>query len=131
MEDKVVRGFIMQQNQAVIRIKNLRLRTYIGINEDEIKNKQDVIVNAEIHYCADKARDSENIDDALNYRTITKKIIALIENNRFGLLEKLTAEVLAITSDHAWVDYAQVEIDKPHALRFADSVSLQLSYRKE
>ncbi|MCG9731849.1 dihydroneopterin triphosphate 2'-epimerase [Shewanella sp. Isolate13] len=121
----------MKPEIAVIRIKNLRLRTYIGIKEDEIQNKQDVIINTIIHYCADKARNSDNMDDALNYRTITKKIIALVENNRFSLLENLTSQVLAIASEHDWVDFAKVEIDKPHALRFADSVSLELCYQKQ
>ncbi|WP_299807466.1 dihydroneopterin triphosphate 2'-epimerase [uncultured Shewanella sp.] len=120
----------MKPEIAVIRIKNLRLRTYIGIKEDEIQNKQDVTINTVIHYCADKARNSDNMDDALNYRTITKKIIALVENNRFSLLENLTSQVLEIASEHSWVDFAKVEIDKPHALRFADSVSLELCYQK-
>ncbi|SHH37743.1 dihydroneopterin triphosphate 2'-epimerase [Ferrimonas marina] len=120
----------MKQNQAVIRIKNLRLRTYIGINEDEIKNKQDVVINATIYYCADRASNSDNMDDALNYRTICKAIIQLVENNRFGLLEKLTHDVLSLCTEHHWVEMATVEIDKPHALRFADSVSLSLSWHK-
>ncbi|WP_298769790.1 dihydroneopterin triphosphate 2'-epimerase [uncultured Shewanella sp.] len=121
----------MKPEIAIIRIKNLRLRTFIGIKEDEIKNKQDIIINASIHYCATKARGSDNMEDALNYRTITKKMIALVENNRFSLLENLTNQVLAIASEHPWVDLAEVEIDKPHALRFADSVSLTLCYKKE
>ncbi|MFT4927834.1 MAG: D-erythro-7,8-dihydroneopterin triphosphate epimerase [Phenylobacterium sp.] len=121
----------MKLNQATIRIKNLRLRTYIGINTDEIENKQDIIVNVSIGYCAEKATNSDNMDDALNYRTITKRIIALVENNRFSLLEKLTADILEIAAEHDWVDNAQVEVDKPHALRFADSVSLSLSCDKE
>jgi D-erythro-7,8-dihydroneopterin triphosphate epimerase len=120
----------MTLNQATIRIKNLRLRTYIGINTDEVKNKQDIVVNIRINYCAEQAAESDNMDDALNYRTITKKVIALVENNRFGLLEKLTADILAIASEHAWVKSAEVEVDKPHALRFADSVSLCLGCEK-
>lgn len=115
---------------ATIRIKNLRLRTYIGFKDDEVKNRQDVVVNVTIKYPAENASGSDNVDDALNYRTITKKIIALVENNRFYLLEKLTADVLSIASEHDWVEYAEVEIDKPHALRFADSVSLALTYQK-
>ncbi|NRD73641.1 dihydroneopterin triphosphate 2'-epimerase [Shewanella sp. VB17] len=118
----------MKSDTAVIRIKNLRLRTFIGIKDDETQNKQDVLINAEIHYCAEKARNSDNMVDALNYRTITKKIISLVEDNRFSLLEHLTGQVLDITSEHAWVDFAKVEIDKPHALRFADSVSMELRY---
>lgn len=117
-------------NLAIIKIKNLRLRTYIGIKEEEINNKQDVIVNAIIHYSANNAANTDNMENALNYRTITKKIIALVEQQRFSLLEKLTAEVLAVAAEHSSVRYAEVEIDKPHALRFADSVSLTLSVNK-
>ncbi|MCU7555285.1 dihydroneopterin triphosphate 2'-epimerase [Alteromonas sp. ASW11-19] len=120
----------MTLNQATIRIKNLRLRTYIGINEDEIKNKQDVVVNVKIHYDAAQATDSDNMNDALNYKTVTKAIIKLVEDNRFSLLEKLTAEVLAVAAEHPTVTYAEAEVDKPHALRFSDSVSLTLSCTK-
>ncbi|HSG51988.1 MAG TPA: dihydroneopterin triphosphate 2'-epimerase [Rheinheimera sp.] len=117
-------------NLAIIKIKNLRLRTYIGIKDEEINNKQDVIVNAQIHYSANDAANTDDMDNALNYRTITKKIIALVEQQRFSLLEKLTADVLAVAAEHSSVRYAEVEIDKPHALRFADSVSLTLSVNK-
>ena len=120
----------MTLNDATIRIKNLRLRTYIGIKDDEIKNKQDVVVNVVIHYDGNKATNSDNIDDALNYKGITKAIIALVEDNRFYLLEKLTADILDIAAEHPWVKFAQVEVDKPHALRFSDSVSLTLSCNK-
>ena len=111
----------MSQPDAIIRIKNLRLRTFIGIKEEEIANRQDVVVNVAIQYPAEKSRNSEDINDALNYRTITKRIISHIENNRFSLLEKLTQDVLDIAREHHWVTYAEVEIDKLHALRYADS----------
>lgn len=117
-------------NIAKIKIKNLRLRTFIGIKEDEINNKQDVIINITIHYSADMASNSDNMDDALNYRSITKRIINLVENNKFNLLEKLTNDILDIACEHAWVQYAEAEVDKPYALRFADSVSLTLSRTK-
>lgn len=88
----------MSQPDAIIRIKNLRLRTFIGIKEEEIANRQDIVINVVIHYPADKARASEDINDALNYRTITKNIIQFVENNRFSLLEKLTQDVLDIAN---------------------------------
>ncbi len=118
------------QPDAIIRIKNLRLRTFIGIKEEEIANRQDIVVNVTIHYPADRARASEDINDALNYRTITKKIIQWVESNRFSLLEKLTQDVLDIACDHPWVSYAEVEIDKLHALRYADSVSMTMGWRR-
>lgn len=120
----------MSQPDAIIRIKNLRLRTFIGIKDEEIANRQDVVINIAIHYPAEQARDSEDINDALNYRTITKNIIQHVENNRFSLLEKLTQDVLNLACDHRWVTYAEVEIDKLHALRYADSVSMTMSWRR-
>jgi D-erythro-7,8-dihydroneopterin triphosphate epimerase len=118
------------QPDAIIRIKNLRLRTFIGIKEEEIANRQDIVVNVIIHYPAGKARASEDINDALNYRTLTKRIIQWVEGNRFSLLEKLTQDVLDIACDHPWVTYAEVEIDKLHALRYADSVSMTMGWRR-
>ncbi len=116
---------------ATIRIKNLRLRTYIGIKEEEIKNRQDVVINVVIRYRADDAVEFNHIEQALNYRTITKQIISHVEENRFLLLERMTWEVLDLIMSHEQVLTAQVEIDKPHALRFADSVSITLSATRE
>ncbi len=118
---------MLQPGLARIRIKDLRLRTYIGINEDEIRNKQDIVINMQILYPACKAVDSNQIEDALNYRSITKAIIELVENNRFALLERLTQQVLDCVMGFAQVQYAEVEVDKPHALRFSESVSITLA----
>ncbi|MAR74126.1 MULTISPECIES: dihydroneopterin triphosphate 2'-epimerase [unclassified Halomonas] len=117
----------LDHDLATIRIKNLRLRTFIGIKEEEILNRQDVVINAVIRYRADKAVAFNHIEQALNYRTITKQVIALVEENRFQLLERMTREVLDLIMSHEQVLTTQVEIDKPHALRFADSVSITLS----
>lgn len=112
---------------ARIRVKDLRLRTYIGINDDEIRNKQDVLINIEVVYPAREAVVGNDIDDALNYRTLTKAVIAHVENNRFSLLERMTQELLDLVMREPSVHEACVEVDKPHALRFAESVSITLS----
>jgi len=112
---------------ARIRVKDLRLRTYIGIKEDEILNKQDVLINLTVVYRATEAVQANDIDTALNYRTLTKAVIAHVESNRFSLLERLTQEILDLVMSRPGVDYAEVEVDKPHALRFAESVSITLA----
>ena len=117
----------LQPGMARIRVKDLRLRTFIGINEDEILNKQDVLINLTIQYAAQEAVRDNDIDHALNYRTITKAIIAHVEGNRFALLERLTQELLDLIMVNESVLYAEVEVDKPHALRFAESVSITLA----
>lgn len=113
---------------AIIEITNLRLRTFIGFNDDEKNKQQDIVINAEIHYPLSSGCLEDQVSDALNYKTITKAIIKHVESGKFLLLEKLVADVLGICSQHHDVVYAKVKIDKPHALRFADSVSLSLDY---
>ena len=117
----------LQPGMARIRVKDLSLRTFIGINEDEILNKQDVLINLTILYSAQEAVRDNDIDHALNYRTITKAIIAYVEGNRFALLERMTQELLDLVMANQSVLYAEVEVDKPHALRFAESVSITLA----
>lgn len=115
-----------QTLNAIINISNLRLRTYIGFNEEEKTKQQDLIINAEIHYPADSECLGDSVENALNYKIITKQIIQHVEQGRFLLLEKLVMDVLKICYRNPIVHYAKVRIDKPHALRFADSVSLTL-----
>ena len=117
----------LEPGTARIRVKDLRLRTFIGINEDEILNKQDVLINLTIVYAAQEAVRDNDIDHALNYRTITKAVIQHVEDNRFALLERLTQELLDLVMKNTAVRYAEVEVDKPHALRFAESVSITLA----
>ncbi len=117
----------LEPGLARIRVKDLRLRTYIGINEDEIFNKQDVLINLTVLYKAIDAVRDNDIDTALNYRTLTKAVIAHVESNRFSLLERMTQELLDLVMSRPSVEYAEVEVDKPHALRFAESVSITLA----
>jgi D-erythro-7,8-dihydroneopterin triphosphate epimerase len=115
--------------QATIDIRNLRLRTYIGFNPEEMAKKQDVVINIQIRYRIDGDVLDDRVEDALNYKTITKEVISLVENGRFLLLEKLVSDVLDACRSHPSVLYSRVTVDKPHALRFADSVSLTLEYQ--
>ena len=120
-------GIAVTLGEATINIRNLRLRTFIGFNPEEKAKQQDVVVNAEIRYRADDACLSDDESDALDYKIITKRMIRHIENGRFHLLEKLTADLVAIATESRLVSYAEVRVDKPHALRFADSVSVTLN----
>ena len=108
---------------VTICIKNLRLRTYIGFNEEELKKRQDVAINIVFSYKADEAAETDDVKYAINYRTLTKEVINLVEQGRFMLLERLAADILELVMDNPLIARAEVEVDKPHALRFSDSVS--------
>ncbi|MPQ48869.1 dihydroneopterin triphosphate 2'-epimerase [Marinifilum sp. N1E240] len=111
---------------AIIRVKNLLIRTYIGFNPDELRNKQDVVINMTIKANVEEAIKNDDVENSYNYKTITKKVITLVQEGKFKMLENLTQQILDLILLNPQVEWAKVEVDKPHALRFAESVSIEL-----
>jgi len=109
-----------------IQIKDLFLRAIIGINEEERSNRQDVLISIVLYADTRAAGASDDISDAVNYRTITKRIIKLVEESRFYLVEKMAAEIAAVCLDDPRVEEVSVRVEKPGALRFARSVGVEI-----
>jgi FolB domain-containing protein len=114
-----------------IEIKDLHLRTVIGINDEERRNRQDVLINLILFADTHRAGLSDDINDAVNYRTITKRIIALVEESRFYLVEKMAAEIADLCLEYAPVERVRVSVEKPGALRFARSVGITIERSKD
>ena len=109
-----------------IHIKDLLLRTIVGINQEERENRQDVLINITLDADTRAAGLSDDIRDAVNYRTITKRVIRMVETARFYLVERLAAEIAAICLADPRVNAARVVLEKPGALRFARSVGVEI-----
>ncbi len=116
---------------AKIRITNLRLRAIIGTHDWEREVQQDVIVNITLDYDATKAIVSDDLRKTVDYKALTKQIIKEVEASQFFLLEKLSGKILDIVTAHPAVREAVVRVDKPQALRFADSVSVELNWSRK
>lgn len=115
---------------GTLKIKNLLLRTCVGFNPHEIGKRQDLVINITIEYDSEKEEKSDKPEDALDYRTITKDLIDKVESSRFNLIEALARLVLDTIMSYERVCFAEVEIDKMHALRFSESVSITLSAKR-
>ena len=110
-----------------ILIKNLLVRGIVGINADERTNAQDVLVNATLFADTAKAAASDDIADAVNYRTVAKAMIAHIEAGQPYLVERLVQELADVcfsTDDR--IEAVELTVEKPGALRFADSVGITI-----
>lgn len=110
----------------VIEIHDLLLRAIVGINPDERVQVQDVLINVRLETDTRPAARSDDIRDAVNYRTIAKEIIDLVENSRFHLVERMAEEVAGVCLRHERVSRVWVSIHKPTALRFARSVGVTI-----
>lgn len=114
-----------------VHIQNLRLRTIIGINDWEREKKQDIVINITFEFDGNQAASTDDINDTVDYKTMTKRIIALVEESSYYLLEKLADSILKIVMTDQRVLAATVTVAKPQALRYADSVSVSCSSRRE
>lgn len=110
-----------------IHIKDLVVPGILGINRDERINRQDILVNATLWADTRAAAASDDIDDAVNYRTITKQLIAHIEQGEPMLVERLVAELAEICLDaDDRVTAVEMTVEKPGALRHARSVGITI-----
>ena len=114
---------------TVIRVKDLSLRTFIGFKPHEKKHKQDVLIQLEVEVETSMVEhnDDYQVDGFYDYRSMTKSVIKLVEESRFDLLEALTRNVLDEIMSNPLVKKARVEIEKPHALRYSRTVSVEMS----
>ena len=87
-----------------------------------------MVIDAEIEHRVSPAALHDDVSGALDYKVITKSIIRHVEEGRFLLLEKLVNDIIEICSRDTAVIKATVAVEKPHALRFADSVSLCMTH---
>lgn len=107
----------------IIEIDALRLRCEIGFSQHEVGVKQDVVVTLRIGTDMRRAGATDNPDDAFNYRTVTKAIIAYVEDSHYKLVEALAESIARIVVQHG-APWVQVRVHKPGALRFSDSVGV-------
>jgi FolB domain-containing protein len=110
-----------------IIIKNLLVRGIIGINPDERVNRQDIRVNLTLWADTRRAAASDDIADAVNYRTVAKAVIKHIEEGQPLLVERLVAELARLCFQlDPRVQAVEVMVEKPGAVRFAESVGIAI-----
>lgn len=109
-----------------ILIKDLVVPGIIGINPDERVNEQDICINITMWADTTRAAASDDIADAVNYRTVTKRVIAHIQGGKPMLVERLVQEIADICLEDERVERTRVTVEKPGALRHARSVGISI-----
>jgi D-erythro-7,8-dihydroneopterin triphosphate epimerase len=115
-----------------VHIKDLLVSGILGINPDERVNPQDILINATLWADTRPAAVSDDIDDAVNYRTITKRLIKHVEDGEPMLVERLVAELVEICFESdGRVAVVEMTVEKPGALRHARSVGITIHRVRE
>lgn len=121
-----------QKNQLMIlKIKNLKLKTILGVHSWEEKVDREIVVNVELESNSTKSLESDEISDAIDYDEISSKIKNLIATTRFKLVEKMAQQVMNLIMQDSRIIRCKLEIDKLGAVESLDSFSVTLEQTKK
>ena len=107
-------------------IKNLLARGIIGIHDWERKRAQNILINLALFTDTSSAAESDHIDDCVNYSTMSKKILAHAESANRETVEALANDLAKICFEDGGVQKVIVRVEKPGAVRFAESVGVEI-----
>lgn len=109
---------------STIYVEKLEIYTILGIKQEERDNKQKLSIDYWIDADISKAMLSDEIADCVNYRTINKEILSLVEHSSYNTIERLLGVLLDLILTFDGVQHVKLKIAKPGALRYAESVSI-------
>lgn len=107
-----------------VLIEGLEVRTVIGIYDWEREIRQTVRLDLKMAWDTARAAASDNIDDALDYKSVSKRLIAYVESSSFGLIEALAEECAKIVMTEFKVPWLRLKLSKPGAVRGSENVAV-------
>jgi dihydroneopterin aldolase len=108
----------------IIFLGGLEIETIIGIYDWERETKQIVVLDIEMAFDIQKAAETDDIQYALDYKTVSKRIISFVETSQFLLVEKLISEIAAIIQNEFNVSWVKITLNKKGAIRGASDVGI-------
>ena len=108
----------------IVYIRDLRIDTIIGIYDWEREVRQTVSIDLEMASDIRKAAATDDIQFALNYKAVSKRLIAYVENRNALLVETLAEEIAQMIRTEFNVPWLRLRLSKPGAVRGARDVGL-------
>ena len=109
-----------------IQIEDLVVRTIIGIYDRERDRCQEVTINLTLWTDTRSAARSDDIEQAVDYRALTKTVIDHVKDSRCMLLERLVEEIAILILENRSIVATRVKVEKPGALRYSRSVGIEI-----
>jgi len=113
-----------------VLIKDLVARGVIGVYDWERVKPQEILINIILFGDLSKAGETDNIEDSIDYKTVAKGAQALAENCERLTVEALANDIANYCLETNGVIKVIVRVEKPGAVRFADSVGVEIERKK-
>ncbi|MEA1050110.1 dihydroneopterin aldolase [Lamprobacter modestohalophilus] len=108
----------------IVFIKGLRIETVIGIYDWEKAIRQPVVLDIEMGTDVRRGAISDKIDDALDYKAVSKRLKQFVGEARFELVETLAERCAAIILEEFSVPWVRLSLNKVGAVTDAEGVGV-------
>lgn len=108
----------------IVFLHGLRIETVIGIYDWEKEIKQPVVLDLEMSADVARAAATDRIEDALNYKAISKRLKQFVGEGRFELVETLAERCAEIVREEFGVRWVRLRLDKVGAVSDAVGVGV-------
>ena len=108
----------------IIFIEALRVETVIGVYDWERRIRQPVVIDLEMGADVAPAAASDDVADALDYKSVSKRVQQFVGESSFFLVETLAERIAALVLDEFSVPWVRVRLNKVGALRGAAGVGI-------
>ncbi len=117
---------VQVERMDIVFLRNLEIETVIGIFDWEREIKQKVLLDLEMGTDISRAASSDQIDDALDYKAVAKRLIEFVEASEFQLVETLAERCAEIIRQEFDVPWVRLTINKSGAIRGASGVGVTI-----
>ena len=107
-------------------IEGLEIEALIGIYDWERRIRQTLVFDIEMAFDNRIPAASDAIEDTLNYKAVSRRIVDYVSQSDFGLVETLAERVAAIILDEFGVQKVRLKLSKPGAVRGARAVGVTI-----
>ena len=107
-------------------VRDLETRTIIGINDWEREKRQPVLIDVDIACDAAVAAENDDIEKAVNYRSVAKAVRKHAEESSYFLVETLAERLAEIVRRDFGAPWVRIRVRKPGAVRFSREVGVEI-----
>ncbi len=111
-------------------IRDLRVRTLVGIFEWERRIRQEIRLDIEMGFDIRTAAGSDNIDDTLDYKAVAQRVKAHVEESSFQLVEALAESIATLILKEFDVSSVRLVLNKTGAVRDARDVGVIIERKR-
>lgn len=108
----------------LVFIEDLRIETIIGIYDWERTTRQVVALDIEMAFDNTRPAASDRIEDTLDYKAVSKRLIAFVGESRFELVETLAERCAALIREEFGVAWLRLKLSKPGAVTGSRAVGV-------